>query len=115
MSASGQALLDGTADLAGALGDIEATQRTVRLQADLTAVVTGTPSADLTALLDDAADAETRGTAYTWRFSPASVRRALDATYPLARRQHVRGFELNVGLWRRLDAAVTGRRLQKLD
>ena len=43
------------------------------------------------------------------------VRRALDATYPLARRQHVRGFELNVGLWRRLDAAVTGRRLQKLD
>jgi len=37
------------------------------------------------------------------------------ATYPLARRQHVRGFELNVGLWRRLDAAVTGRRLQKLD
>ena len=43
------------------------------------------------------------------------VRRALDATYPLPQRQHVGGFELNVGLWRRLDAAVTGRRLQKLD
>jgi hypothetical protein len=74
-------LLDGVEDLAGALGDVGATQRTVRLQADLTAVVTGTPSADLTALLDSAADVETRGTAYTWRFGPASVRRALDAGY----------------------------------
>jgi hypothetical protein len=43
------------------------------------------------------------------------VRRALDATYPLAPRQHIGGFELNVGLWRRLDAAVSGRRLRKLD
>ena len=43
------------------------------------------------------------------------VRRALDATYPLAQRQHVGGFELNVGLWRRLDAAVTGRRLREID
>ena len=43
------------------------------------------------------------------------IRRALDATYPLAQRQHVSGFELNVGLWRRLDAAVTGRRLRKID
>jgi hypothetical protein len=43
------------------------------------------------------------------------VRRALDATYPLARRRQVGGFELNVGLWRRLDAAVTGRRLRRLD
>ncbi len=43
------------------------------------------------------------------------VRRALDATYPLESRQHVGGFEVNVGLWRRLDAAVTGRRLRSLD
>jgi hypothetical protein len=43
------------------------------------------------------------------------VRRALDATYPLAPRQQVGGFELNVGLWRRLDAAVTGRRLRQID
>jgi hypothetical protein len=43
------------------------------------------------------------------------VRRALDATYPLEARQHVGGFEVNVGLWRRLDAAVTGRRLRSLD
>jgi hypothetical protein len=39
----------------------------------------------LTALLDLAADAETRGTACTWRFSPASVRRALDAGYTATR------------------------------
>lgn len=43
------------------------------------------------------------------------VRRALDATYPLTQRQHVGGFEVNVGLWRRLDAAVSGRRLRTLD
>jgi hypothetical protein len=43
------------------------------------------------------------------------VRRALDATYPLPPRRHVGGFELNVGLWRRLDAAVTGRRLRRVD
>ena len=43
------------------------------------------------------------------------VRRALDATYPLTQRQHVSGFEVNVGLWRRLDAAVSGRRLRRLD
>ncbi len=43
------------------------------------------------------------------------VRRALDATYPLAPRRHVGGFEVNVGLWRRLDAAVSGRRLRELD
>jgi hypothetical protein len=42
------------------------------------------------------------------------VRRALDATYPLAPRQHVGGFEVSVGLWRRLDAAVSGRRLRQL-
>jgi hypothetical protein len=43
------------------------------------------------------------------------VRRALDATYPLPPRRQVGGFELNVGLWRRLDAAVTGRRLRRVD
>jgi Helicase conserved C-terminal domain len=48
-------------------------------QADLTAIVAGTPAADLAALLDCAADRESRGSATTWRFSPGSVRRALDA------------------------------------
>jgi len=51
----------------------------VLLQNDLTAVVTGTPSAALLALLDGAAAPESRSGAWTWRFSPASVRAALDA------------------------------------
>ncbi|MFH8569778.1 helicase-associated domain-containing protein [Streptomyces sp. NPDC017993] len=48
-------------------------------QADLTAVVPGRPGADLTALLASSADRESEGHAVTWRFTPASVRRALDA------------------------------------
>ncbi|MCT9090532.1 helicase-associated domain-containing protein [Streptomyces sp. ASQP_92] len=52
---------------------------TARIGADLTAVVTGTPSARLAALLDSLADRETSGTASVWRFSAASIRRALDA------------------------------------
>lgn len=51
----------------------------VLLQNDLTAVVTGTPSAALLALLDSAAAPESRSGAWTWRFSPASVRAAFDA------------------------------------
>lgn len=42
------------------------------------------------------------------------VRRALDATYRIETRRHVRGVEVNVGLWRLLDAAVTGRRLRTI-
>jgi hypothetical protein len=45
---------------------------------DLTAIVTGPPGTELAALLDRVADRETQGSASTWRFSPASVRRALD-------------------------------------
>ena len=52
---------------------------TARIGADLTAVVTGTPSARLTSLLDSVADRETSGTASVWRFSAGSIRRALDA------------------------------------
>ncbi|MFJ8154758.1 helicase-associated domain-containing protein [Streptomyces sp. NPDC094468] len=51
---------------------------TARIGADLTAVVTGTPSARLAALLDSMADRETSGTASVWRFSAGSIRRALD-------------------------------------
>jgi hypothetical protein len=50
-------------------------------QADLTALVPGTPGAALAALLGSAAERESRGTASTWRFSAGSVRRALDAGY----------------------------------
>lgn len=50
-------------------------------QADLTAVVPGTPARPLSTLLDAVADRESRGGAVTWRFTPGSVRRALDAGY----------------------------------
>ncbi|MET7855955.1 helicase-associated domain-containing protein [Streptomyces sp. NPDC005318] len=56
----------------------EATDR-ARIGTDLTAVVTGTPTAQLAALFDSLADRETRSAASVWRFSPASLRRALDA------------------------------------
>jgi hypothetical protein len=79
VTAAGQALLGGADDLTAVLGDIGTTQHHARLQADLTAVVTGSPDSALSALLDLAADPETRGVARTWRFSPATVRRALDA------------------------------------
>ncbi|MFE5946833.1 helicase-associated domain-containing protein [Streptomyces sp. NPDC056480] len=52
---------------------------TARIGADLTAVVTGTPSARLASLLDSVANRETSATASVWRFSAGSVRRALDA------------------------------------
>ncbi|MFI8421870.1 helicase-associated domain-containing protein [Streptomyces sp. NPDC085479] len=52
---------------------------TARLGGDLTAVVTGTPSAHLAGLLHATADRETSGTASVWRFSADSIRRALDA------------------------------------
>lgn len=55
------------------------TRTSVLLQADLTAVVTGIPSAAMMTLLDSAADPESRSGAWTWRFSQATVRRALDA------------------------------------
>ncbi|MBX6386762.1 MAG: helicase-associated domain-containing protein, partial [Microbispora sp.] len=54
-------------------------QRTALFGADLTAVVTGPPSVELAALLDRAADRESQGAASVWRFSPESIRRALDA------------------------------------
>ncbi|MET8180032.1 helicase C-terminal domain-containing protein [Streptomyces sp. NPDC005336] len=52
---------------------------TARIGADFTAVVTGTPAARLTTLLDSVADRETSGTASVWRFSAGTIRRALDA------------------------------------
>jgi hypothetical protein len=58
---------------------LPAASGTARFGSDLTAVVTGTPSAHLLALLDSVAERETAGAASVWRFSPGSVRRALDA------------------------------------
>ncbi|MGH4008853.1 MAG: helicase-associated domain-containing protein [Pseudonocardiaceae bacterium] len=51
----------------------------VILQSDLTAVVSGQPSAVVARLLKESAIAETHGAARTWRFTPASIRAALDA------------------------------------
>lgn len=48
-------------------------------QADLTAVVPGTPATALAELLDAAADRQARSGAVTWRFDASSVRRALDS------------------------------------
>jgi Helicase conserved C-terminal domain len=51
----------------------------VSFGSDLTALVPGSPSARVADLLDGCADRESTGGAVTWRFSPASIRRALDA------------------------------------
>lgn len=80
LTRAGKALLAGGDDgLEDALAAVGEAQTTARFQADLTAVVTGSPSAGLAQLLDAAADRESRGSAAIWRFSPSSVRRALDA------------------------------------
>ncbi|MFC1433029.1 helicase-associated domain-containing protein [Streptacidiphilus sp. N1-3] len=61
-----------------AAGLLPPPQRTARFQADLTAIASGAPSAELAELLGSAADRESEGHAVVWRFSAASVRRALD-------------------------------------
>jgi hypothetical protein len=87
LSAWGRALVSGSESaLVEAVGKWlpEATD-TVRLLPDLTAVVTGMPTAELSALLDLAAEAGEQDTASVWRFSASSVRRALDAGVPAGR------------------------------
>jgi Helicase conserved C-terminal domain len=51
----------------------------VILQSDLTAVVSGQPSVAVSRLLKESAVVETHGAARTWRFTPVSIRAALDA------------------------------------
>jgi hypothetical protein len=77
----GRALLSGDADAGYQYAQtmLPRPRSTVLLQNDLTAVATGTPSADLLTLLNSTATAESRSGAWTWRFSPASIRAALDA------------------------------------
>ncbi len=60
---------------------LPAVQSGVLVGSDLTVVVPGTPDPDVVDLLDAMADREGRGGASTWRLSPVSVRRALDAGY----------------------------------
>lgn len=79
LSPAGAALAAG-GDVRAVVGDhLGGTRASALLQADLTATVLGEPDVDLAATLDLAADREGRSTASVWRFSPATVRRALDA------------------------------------
>ncbi len=76
----GRVLCDGDAKTlrAHASGLLPQSADRATFGADLTVYVAGAPSAGVSALLDSAADREGHGGAVTWRFSPASVRRALD-------------------------------------
>lgn len=75
----GHALLADPRSLDGPLTDLlPPLLEQAHFQADLTAVVPGRPAAALAALLTSAADRESEGHAVTWRFTPTSVRRALD-------------------------------------
>jgi Helicase conserved C-terminal domain len=76
----GRALLHGNSDgvLAAAHALLPAAAGQATFQADLTAMVAGTPNPTLSDLLDAAADRETTGSAHVWRFTPATIRRFLD-------------------------------------
>jgi hypothetical protein len=83
VSSLGRSLFAGDPDAARRLAEamLPRSHDAVVLQNDLTAVVTGIPSAALLTLLDSTATPESRSGAWTWRFSPATVRKALDAGY----------------------------------
>ncbi|HEX5997766.1 MAG TPA: helicase-associated domain-containing protein [Jiangellales bacterium] len=51
---------------------------TARFQADMTLVVTGSPTPDLATLLGSVADRESEGHAVVYRITPATLRRAFD-------------------------------------
>jgi hypothetical protein len=79
-SDAGLALLsDDPPRLTAALAGIGELVDKAHLQADLTAMVAGTPSSALADTLAAVADRESSGAASVWRFSPDTVRRALDS------------------------------------
>jgi len=66
-------------DLGAAAGaTLPAMTTTATFGSDLTVLVSGSPTAQVTTLLDASADRESSGSASLWRFSLASVRRAFD-------------------------------------
>lgn len=77
----GRLLLHGRVDEARAAfaGVLGAAPAEITLQGDLTALAAGPLPPRVAAELDLVGDVESRGAATVWRFSPASVRRALDA------------------------------------
>ena len=84
LSPAGRALLAGATDDGLTPADALTAQLPppvdeVLLQGDLTGVVPGRPSTELAALLDAAAQVESRGAGLTVRFTDMSVRNALDA------------------------------------
>jgi Helicase conserved C-terminal domain len=80
LSAHGRALLDGDDAAAGLLAPLLPRPLDhVLLQADLTAVAPGPLETPLAEALAVAADVESKGGATVYRFTPESVRRALDA------------------------------------
>ncbi len=86
LTSLGRALLDAETEHDSAADPLAAAARTAlppvadraTFGSDLTAYAVGAPSARVTAALDAVADRESSGGAVTWRFSPASVRRAFD-------------------------------------
>ncbi|WP_454050961.1 helicase-associated domain-containing protein [Cellulomonas sp. Marseille-Q8402] len=84
LAVAGRALLDTDVDpraglAAGLAAALPPAVDDLLLQADLTGIVPGRPSQDLEALLDTCARVESRGGAVTVRFTPESVRDALDS------------------------------------
>ncbi|MGH3935744.1 MAG: helicase-associated domain-containing protein, partial [Pseudonocardiaceae bacterium] len=80
LAVAGAGSTDAVDELAGRCAALLPEARcSVILQSDLTAVVSGQPSAAVSRLLNESAAVETLGAARTWRFTPASVRAALDA------------------------------------
>ncbi|MET9515428.1 helicase C-terminal domain-containing protein [Streptomyces sp. NPDC002994] len=84
LSSHGRALLEGSAEAASEAAALLAPLIPepldhVLLQADLTAVAPGPLRRPLADTLDVLADVESKGGATVYRFTPASVRRALDA------------------------------------
>jgi hypothetical protein len=86
LSPIGRALLDGDAERLTeiAAGLLAPATSAGRFGSDLTVMVAGSPSAAVSGLLDTCADREGRGAAVIWRFSPISVRRALDEGWTAA-------------------------------
>nr|WP_246336624.1 helicase-associated domain-containing protein [Flexivirga oryzae] len=79
LAAPGRALVGGDGLAAAMSGSLPAPVDHLLLQADLTAVAPGPLADELAHLMQDAAEVESRGGATVYRFTDASIRRALDA------------------------------------
>ncbi|TDE94139.1 hypothetical protein EXU48_11895 [Occultella glacieicola] len=82
LGAPARLLLDGATEdqLARAFArDLPPSVDEIFVQGDLSGIVPGRPGAGLAALLAASADVESRGAALTVRFTPTSIRRALDS------------------------------------